>query len=247
MTHFDFSGAPIAIRADIPAAFRDYWERLAAPGSWWTGAERVAIAQESRNALECDFCAERKQALSPYGMAGFHTSSTDLPERAIDAVHRIVTDQTRITQSLVDDNAANGLSKEAYVELVGIVVATFSIDEFHRTMGLDPEPLPEAKPGEPDHYRPALLNEEMGFVPTVPLEGAVGNEADLYPPGRAPNVVRALSAVPQAVRDWFALAGALYLNLEGMQSFAKQDNRSIDRSQMELVAGRVSAVNECFY
>jgi len=30
------------------------------------------------------------------------------------------------------------LSKEAYVELV---VAVFGIDEFHRALGLDPEPL----------------------------------------------------------------------------------------------------------
>ena len=32
-----------------------------------------------------------------------------------------------------------------------------------------------------------------------------------------------------------------------MQNFVKAENRAIDRKQMELIAGRVSSVNECFY
>ncbi len=85
-------------------------------------------------------------------------------------------------------------------------------------------------------------------MPTVPAEGAVGNEADLYAGlPRAANVVRALTLVPDALRDWRALAGAQYLSFEGMRNFVKDEARSIDRKQMELIAGRVSAVNECFY
>ena len=119
MTYFDFQHSQFPIREDIPAAYRTYWDQLASPGTWWTGEQRIAIAQESRNALTCPFCAERKEALSPYTFQGKHIDSGALPERVVDAVHRIVTDQTRITQAFVDDNAENGLSKEAYVELVG--------------------------------------------------------------------------------------------------------------------------------
>jgi len=32
-----------------------------------------------------------------------------------------------------------------------------------------------------------------------------------------------------------------------MANFDSPENRSINRMQIELVAGRVSAVNECFY
>jgi hypothetical protein len=32
-----------------------------------------------------------------------------------------------------------------------------------------------------------------------------------------------------------------------MANLVGQDDRSINRMQMELVAGRVSSVNECFY
>ena len=248
MEPFSYSDSPYSIRADIPAAHRSYWRKLARPGSWWTGAERVEIARASRAALDCALCRERKEALSPYGGQGSHDGDTDLPERAIDAVHRVVTDQNRITRRYVDDNATSGaLSKGAYVEMVGIVVAMVSIDEFHRALGLELEPLPSPEPGDITRYEPAVLSDDIGFVPTVPPEGGVGNEADLWPGGRAPNVVRALTLVPDALRDWRELGTAQYLSFEGMANFVKDDARSINRMQVELIAGRVSAVNECFY
>lgn len=248
MTPFSYADAPTPVRADIGAAHRRYWQALARPGSWWTGAERVAIAQESRQAVDCALCRARKAALSPHAVPGTHAPGPSLSAAAVDAVHRVVTDQSRITRRYIEDNAARGLlSKEAYVELVGIVVAVFSIDEFHRALGLPLEPLPAPRPGEPSRYRPAVLSEDIGFVPTVPREGAVGPEADLFKHTRAANVVRALTLVPDALRDWRELAAAQYLSFAGMANYVKDPERAIDRLQMELVAGRVSAVNECFY
>lgn len=247
MTAFDFSDLDFAVRSDIPEAYTAYWEALAAPGNWWTGAERVAIAESSREAINCEFCVRRRQRLSPYGVDGIHKNTGPLPDRVVDAVHRIITDQNRITRAFVDDNAANGLSKEAYVELVGIVVTVFSIDEFHRALGMPLQALPESKSGEPSFERPTTLVDDMGFVPTMPADGATGENADLWLPESAANVVRALSLVPDAVRGWQQIAGAQYLSLQGMQNFVQDDNRSINRMQMELIAGRVSSVNECFY
>ncbi len=246
MRAFDYSNAPLPVRADLKAAYREYWHSLARPGSWWTGTERVAIAEEVRNAISCTYCAERKMALSPYNFPGEHSHSGNLPEHVFDAVHRVITDQNRITQAFVDDLAEQGLRPEQYVELVGIAVTTFSIDEFNRALGLEPEPLPQAEPGEPSSYRPKLASHKTGFVPMLPENGAVGNEADLWGKVTA-NVLRALSAVPDAVRGWTAVAGAQYLSMQGMVQFTGDLGRSIDRMQMELVAGRVSAINECFY
>ena len=248
MPHFNYAISEYEIRPDIPETYEWYWQRLAAPGSWWTGAERVAIAAEVRRAPDCEFCAERKEALSPYSLKGEHDSEPGSPlsPAAIDAVHRIVTDQTRITKSWIDSLADEGISAEAYVELAGIVVAVFSIDEFNRMLGLAPAPLPASQPGEPTGYRPALEDREIGFVPMLPRDGNVGAEADLWGE-RGANVVRALSIVPDAVRDWFRIAGAQYLTPAGMANMVKDDNRVIDRMQMELIAGRVSAINQCFY
>ena len=244
---FSYTDSPHKIRDDLAGSYREYWARLAKPGSWWTGAERVAIAQESRNAVDCEFCAQRKQALSPYNFAGEHQHDGVLDPRVVDAIHRIVTDQTRITQAYVEENEAAGFSKEQYVELSGIVTVTFSIDEFNRALGLPLEPLPKAEDGDPNHYRPAHAADGTGFVPMIPAAGNVGAEADLWPPGANANVLRAYSVVPDAVRDWMLVGDAQYLSMAGMQIFAGDTGRSIDRMQIELVAARVSAHNECFY
>jgi len=247
MKPFDYSTAPYPIRADIAEAYQAYWQKLAQPGSWWTGRERVAIARESRLALDCSYCKERKQALSPYTYSGSHSHEGGLPESAIDAVHRIITDQSRITQKYVDTNATRDLSKAAYVELVGVVVAMFSIDEFHRALGMPVEALPEPVEGDISRYIPPVLSEDIGFVPTIPPDGTIDREADLWPKGRTANVVRALTLVPDALRDWRELGDAQYLSFQGMQNFVKDDARSINRMQTELIAGRVSSINECFY
>lgn len=249
---FSFTELPYTVRSDLGDAYRWYWQRLRSPGHWWTGAERIAIAEESRLATQCTTCRTRKQALSAYGDHGEHqhgnTSRTaQLPLAAIDAIHRIVTDQGRITQTFVDSLETEGVTDAHYVELLGIVVVTFSIDEFHRALGIAPEPLPDPVPGEPDYHRPELASHDTGYVPMLPPDGAVNAESDLWSGSFTANVVRALTLVPDALRDWIRVASAQYLSFEGMQNFVGLESRSIDRMQMELIAGRVSAVNECFY
>ena len=103
---FDYSSSPYPVRGDIAAAHRAYWRTLARPGSWWTGAERVAIAAESRNASRCGLCAARKAALTPAAVADEHAGSNELPDVAVDAIHRIVTDPGRMTKRYVQGNAA---------------------------------------------------------------------------------------------------------------------------------------------
>ena len=245
---FDYPDSGFDIRQDLSQAHAQYWQALAKPGSAWSGAERVAIAQEVRNAHTCDFCAQRKQALSPYTFEGSHTHAGNLPERVVDAVHRIVTDQNRITQAWIDDNVAHGLSELQYVELVGVTVTVLSVDEFHRALGLSPAPLPTPEPGEPDGYIPAQAQRGTGFVAMIPANADLdGREAGLWVKPRSANVIRALSLVPDAVRQWGAVAEAQYLPPEKLIQFGAATGRSINRMQMEIVAGRVSAVNECFY
>ena len=169
-----------------------------------------------------------------------------LDTRVVDAVHRVITDQSRITQVFIDDNTANGLSEEHYVELVGIAVTVFSIDEFNRALGLPLEPLPEPEAGEPEGYRPAQAEHGTGFVAMIPPDGATGREADLWK-DRTANVLRALTLVPNAMREWMAVGAEQYLSMKGMTQFGTFPGRALNRMQTELVAGRVSSYNECFY
>lgn len=245
--YYQYTSSPFPIRQDLAYAYADYWQILAGPGSWFTGEQRVAIAAEVRNALICPFCAERKAALSPYTMAGEHLTDNALSAEAIDAVHRAITDQSRITPQYIQDNAAQGLSEEHYVELLSVALIVFSIDEFHRALGLPTEALPEPLPGEPDGYRPANTEHETGYVAMIPPDGAVGNESDLWESGKTANVLRALSLVPNGVRNWMSVASSQYLSMKGMMNFTGPTGRAINRMQIELVAGRVSSISECFY
>jgi len=249
MQAFQFSNSPYPIRDDLVAAYQDFWRKLANPGTWWTGEERIAIAEEVRQATQCSYCAERKNALSPYNLPGEHTSSDDsrLDARTIDAVHRVITDQTRITKTWIRENVANGLSEGMYVELVGIAVCAFSIDEFCRALGLPLEPMPAPVDGAPTQYVPIGLEGDSGMVSMISADQRGANEQDLWPDGHDANVIRALSLVPDSVRDWLALSDEQYLLAAKIGDPTSDTDRVMNRMQIELVAGRVSSHNECFY
>jgi len=247
MPAFDYSASPIPIRADLPAAHRRAWERLAVAGCWWTGEQRVAIARQVRLARVCALCAAGRQTLTASAVEGRHEGSGALPAAAVEAVHRLVTDASRITRDWFESVQREGLSDAHYVELIGVVTTVLCIDGFHAAMGLPPEPLPAPRGGAPSQRRPAAARQEMGFVPTIPSGEATGSEADLYPGARVPNVVRALSLVPDAVRQLRELSAAQYLPLQQVTDVRSEPGRALSRAQIELVAGRVSAQNECFY
>lgn len=256
---FDYQGFPIEPRRDIAAAHRRAWEHIASPGTWWTGRDRVAIAAETRHARDCALCTERKAALSPYGIEGQHASPGLLPAAAIEAAHRLTTDPGRLKKQWLDgllaggDESAEGfdsqerITPEQYVELIGVVTQAVSVDWFHIALGLPLEDLPQARIGEPSRVRPPGALPEEAWVPMILPENLDDANLGLYGPRRRTgNVIRALSLVPAEVRELVALSGAHYLTLEQMMHLDRKF-RSISRAQIELVAGRISALNECFY
>ena len=244
MASFHYDPSPDPIRPDLAEAHRRAWEHVAAPGTWLTGAERVAVAEETRRARSCAPCRERKAALSPLSVGGEHEHAGALPAALVDAVHRVTTDAARLGERWYRGLLDRGLAAETYVEALGVAVLVISVDRFHHALGLEPEPLPEPRAGAPSRERPEDLIEGEAWVP-MQSSSRVGRDLGLPPGPPAPFVIRALSLVPAEVRAWNALSDAQYLDKEHMVSFARL--RAIDRSQMELVAGRVSALNECFY
>jgi hypothetical protein len=246
MTELSYSTSSVPVRGDLSAAHRRAWLRVGKAGNWWTGAERVAIAAEARNAGHCALCKARKAALSPYTISGEHNRVSELLEAAVDAIHRIVTDPGRLTLTWFKKTMASGQITDAqYVEIVDIVVTVVSIDSFCRGLGVPLHPLPQPQAGEPVHYRPASARMEAAWVPMIPVEGAIGSEADLWDKGRVGNVIRALSLVPDAVRQLMELSDVHYIPRERIMDLAS--GRSLSRAQMELIAARVSALRGCFY
>jgi alkylhydroperoxidase family enzyme len=240
---FGYEASPDPIRSDLADAHRRVWDHIAAPGTWLTGAERVAVAYETRRARGCALCRERKEALSPFSVEGEHDHGSVLAAPMVDQIHCVTTDAARLSESWYRSLLEQGLTADEYVEALGVAVVVISVDRFHHAMGLPLEPLPCPTPGEPTRVRPEHVVEGEAWVP-MRESRRVSAELGL-PAGQAPFVLRALSLVPAEVRAWNDLSEAQYLGLDDMRSFERV--RAIDRSQIELVAGRVSALNECFY
>lgn len=249
MPSFEYSESALPVREDIAVANRKTWERIARPGNWWTGAQRVAIAAAVREARDCALCRKRKEELSPNAVDGKHGGATStLPSPATDAVHRIVTDQGRLSKAWIESLAGHGIDDGHYVELLGVVVAVVCIDAFHRALGLALEPLPAPIAGAPSRYRPSGLAVGGAWVPMVEPGKVGAAERSLYPPlPQIPNVLRAMSLVPDAVRSLHEQSGAYYLEMLDVANPSAGGGRAISRPQMELIAGRISALNECFY
>ena len=241
----DYSAAGVPVRQDLRDTHVAMLEHLRTPGSWFTGAERLAIAAESRNALACPLCLERKASLSPEQPAGTHARTSELPEALVEIAHRIRLDPQRLSKAWFDRVQKEGLDEGAFAELVGVVTFTAGLDYFCRSLGIPPFPLPDPAPGEPSGYRPEGLRSGIAWVSMLAPEDATGPEADLYEGAFVPNIARALSLVPAHVRVLMHESATHYVAMGKIPD--PNERLDLDRLQMELVAARVSAMNECFY
>jgi len=129
---------------------------------------------------------------------------------------------------------------------VGAITFVAGLDYFCRAIGIPSFALLEPLPGEASGYVPQGLRSGEAWVSMLAPEDATGPEQGLYE-GVAfvPNIARALSQVPDHVRFLQAETRSHYLDLADLAD--PKVRRDLDRLQIELVAARVSALNECFY
>ena len=240
------------MRGRLAMAQAEAWRRIGEPGSWWTGAERIAIAAETRHAAGCRLCAARRDALSPAALAGEHDAATLLPATAVEAIHRIRTDSGRLGETWYRDLLAAGLSDTRYVELVSVLAVVVAIDTFRTALGLDPWPLPPPVAGEPARRRPAGAKPGVAWMPTLAPDDRAADDPDLYGDDPGPrrrtgaNVHQALSLVPSAMIHWWDAFETMYMSSAEMRDFSREF-RAIGHGQMEMLAARVAALNRCEY
>jgi hypothetical protein len=208
---FTFEAAPVDVRPDIGRLLRREWDRLATPGTWWDGRERVDIARAARRAR-----------------FGADEAPSSLPTVAIEAAGTTSSRPASIRRRWVE-TIANDLGYPRYVEIVGVTSRLAAIDTFHIALGMDPEPLPEPEPGDPSRTEEPHARPGAAWVPMV---------------GGA-SITQALSLVDAESVAQEDMHGPLYLTYEGMAEFDYV--AGLSRAQMELVAARTSAINECFY
>lgn len=216
------------VRPDLAAAQVEFIAQLADPGTWWTGAERIALAEEVRRAREHSDLAPWS---APSTISGTIPDDHRLPAIAVDAVWRITNHPGTLTinwyRSIVD-----GLDPLHYVELVGVVAALNAVDRFADAMGIDRLALPTARPGDPTRVT-VDAGVTTHWVPTAGHGGA--------------NVMRALSAVPAAWEATRAIGATHYAPQDKIVGDLAWDRGVLTRAQIEYVAAMTSSLNECFY
>ena len=236
----------LSIRKDLSDAIERAWVHLASPGTWWTGADRLRMVAEARNALQCPLCRKRKAALSPYTVAGTHDSLGELPDVVVDVIHRLRTDAGRLTESWYRSVLDAGFTDAEYVEIVGVVATTTALDTFVRALGTPIRPLPQPRPGEPSRKRPAGAKVQIAWVPTVKPQDWSADENNPYLRYGGVHIQQALSLVPETVVGFFDVDSELYLQQDQIRDFATE-YRAISHAQMELIAAKASHMNGCFY
>ncbi len=212
----------IDVREDIADAHRQTWDALAQAGAFWSGVDRIEIAKQAR--------AARSQRKELAFNRVYPTSQ--LTAQALDATRKIAADAGKIDRAWASQQVAS-LGAGAYAELVSIVAAVSAIDAFCEALGRTHEPLPEPYGGSCHAALADGASDIGGYLPMVdPWEG--------------PNVSRALSLVPSANELFMKNVRSMYGGNGGGFSDIVWDG-PLSRPQAELLAARVSSINECFY
>lgn len=224
----------LPIRDDLREAHRTVVDQWSHPGTWWTGSERLAIVEEVRRARDTQDVPPPWVSVS--AVEGLIDDDHVLPKAAIDAIWRLTNHPGTLTATwyggITADGEESGITASQYTELVGVVSQANCIDRFADGLSLARVSLPDPVDGQPTRLTPDGAMVSDHWVPTADTEG--------------PQVIRALSGVPDEKAAMLLLSDAQYMPIEAMADLAT-DRNSLTRMQVELVAARTSKLNECFY
>ncbi|NNL84249.1 MAG: hypothetical protein HKP27_01270 [Myxococcales bacterium] len=235
-----YRAAEGSVSKDIAALHGEDLASCSAPGAWWNGEERRTLASLAR-AARCD-------AKLQVATGDEHASTASLPEGVRRLVTELAVRPEQLDRAAIDGAQGDGVSDAACVEVVGLVSRVVNHDVFARGLGISSRPLAPPVAGEPRRTRPATAIAEGGFLPSIPSGRRGGDEGRaLYGDGMQPFIYRALSLVPDEARRNMALGDAQYLPIDRFFDFGYSHHPALRRAQVEVIAGRVSALNECFY
>ena len=235
----------MSVRSDLTAAHAHVWEKLAAPGTWWNGSERLAVAEVVRTALD------DPNPIPPWDSA---SNSGRLPNDSVispelqDAVYRLAVHAGTLTEEWYQKmRDATGVTPQQWVEIIEVTISVASVLRFAQIAGIERPDFPEVLEGRPTGQPQPSKPAKHHWVPVVHLEDVTPELAPYYDglTALAP-VLRALSSVPAAMDTLATLGNAQYIPMREMLDL-NWTRGTLSRRQIELVAGRLSAHRECFY
>ncbi len=173
----------------------------------------------------------RAMAMHARRARGLVTGGTGPEPLVAETVERIAAQAWTSRSEHVENWVAARRSAASFVEVVSVVSALCAIDSF--TIALDGTliALPPARAGSPT----GVVDQRSEFVNCwVPTVG----------PGSA---TMALSALPDEMAINRHMQHGWYLSDHAIFDFPTSPAGALSRQQIELLAARTSAVNDCFY
>lgn len=235
-----YSHSPYPVRSDLETIHARQIAALGAPGTWGDGNQRLAIVREAR--------AARVAASVQEAEAEIQINEADLPETARRIARELAVNPQIFERKVYEQALAEGLPDASYTEICGLVARVVNFDVLARGLGIDMASLPEAVPGSASGHRPVEAIQEGAWVPTIPNGEAGGiTGKELYGGHMQPYIIRSLSLVPDEFRASLELEEVQYLPLWRFMEMNYEHHEGFSRSQVETVAAKVSAINECFY
>lgn len=224
-------GPDVPVRSEIDDTHRRLADHWSQPGDWWTAEQRLAMVALVRIAAAAQPLAPWQSPLTVDGLVG--DAGDVLPDAAIDVVWRVTQHPGTLTRDWHQSILDGGIDPVAYVELVSVVSMANAVEFFCHAVGQHSLELPQPSAGEPSQTAAADAVVESHWVPTTAFAG--------------PNIRKTLSATPAESDLQLAMLDSHYVPGGALAVELTENVWSMQRSQMELVASRVSALNECFY
>lgn len=208
----------------VRAALGSVHEQLRRSGTWWDAEQLGLIARRARDGFA--------QRANPPWMRELPAEVAGLPSAALAVIDKIATDPGSVDRAWAHEQI-DVLGDGSYVELVGITAVAVMVHMYADCANETVVPLgdPADDAGVPSRLRPDGL-------------GDIGAHVEMLEPFDYANVSRALSLVPSANLAFYTLVRPMYSEA-GFDELVWET--PLSRPQVELVASRVAALNECFY
>ena len=219
----------VEVPAHQLAAFEAAWAWLAEPGGSWSAAQKRAMVEVARAAAPRPVY-DRRPTTIDHLATGIRPGEA-LSPLVIDTVERVAVEAGSIEREWAFD-VIRKLGDVAYAELVAVIATVVTIDLACQLLGRDIESLPQPAPGDATGERAADTIDIGAFLPAA--AGFAGA-----------NVAKSLSIAPTANMMRLGVVRALYSGDRFGE--LRWDDGALNRPQVELIAARTSALNECFY
>jgi hypothetical protein len=202
---FSYDGSPVPVRDDLKDSHAAVWDHIQQPGQVFDADQRLSLLSQARN--------------GEYPLddpVGFLATT-------------LYANMSEVTPALVlSAIAASG--EPAVVEAVSLVSMLAAVDNTHRALGADLEPLPEPVPGDPSGIITRGLKKRKTHVP-MPRT----------------SITVALDLLPVENAAYAQVCGPHYMTFEEMGSPLFERSPGLNRAQLETIASRTSFFQECFY